>query len=168
MFSMISIHKHSILLCFELYQCHHDNEWINVNCLPSTILSCTFLAISIKTWQPRGLITHPLNHSYSCWSNFSPVSIALKNTVTFSYTSVLLTLKNTIERSEFLFPTTSCFMNSDARCGIQDFRYDALSSTMSKCSSLLSLLLFFYLASFLMNNTRYLLRNLNTRLYNVT
>lgn len=164
MFSMISIHKHSLLLCFELYQCHNDNEWPNVNSLPSTILSCIFPAISLKTWQSRRLITHPLNHSY----NFSPVSVALKNTVTFSYTSVLLTLENTIERPEFLFPTTFCFMNSDARCGIQEFRHDALSSTMSKCSSLLSLLLFFYLAWFLMNNTRCLSRNLNTRLYNVT
>lgn len=163
-----SIHKRSLLLCFDLYQCRHDNEWPNVNCLASTILSCIFPAISIKTWQPRGLITHPLNHSYSCWSDFSSVLIALKNTVTFSYTSMLLSLKNTIERSEFLFPTTFCFVNCDARCGIQKFRYDALSSTMSKCSSLLSLLLFFYLALFLMNNTRCLLRNLNTRLYNVT
>lgn len=168
MFSMISVHKHSLLLCFELYQCHHDKEWPNVNCLPSTILSCIFPAISIKTWQTRGLITHPLNHSYSYWSNFSSVSIALKNTITFSYTSVPLSLKNTIERSEFLFPTTFCFTNSDARCGIQEFRYDALNSTMSKCSSLLSLLLFFYPAWFLMNNARWLLRNLNTRLYNVT
>lgn len=60
------------------------------------------------------------NSSNSCRSNF--VKKKKKNTVAFRYARVLPGSGNTVTRSEFLFSSTFCSMNSDAQRGTLRFR----------------------------------------------